>query len=140
MPLACNESTWSFINAISGETTTVKPSRINAGSWKQSDFPPPVGSTANTSFPASASRMISSCKGRNEVKPKYCFSSGVNDGAAACTTLNLISPRPVGEENGERFLRPASISKAGSEARSCVGNRAAVGLWEHDLQVASTHG
>ena len=48
----------------------------SAGSWKQSDLPPPVGSSAKTSLPASESRMISSCNGRNEVKPKYCFSSG----------------------------------------------------------------
>ena len=76
MPPACSASTWSFISAISGETTTVRPSRASAGSWKQSDLPPPVGSSAKTSLPASESRMISSCNGRNEVKPKYCFSSG----------------------------------------------------------------
>ena len=75
-PLACNASTWSFISAISGETTTVRPARVIAGNWKQRDLPPPVGSSANTSLPASASRMISSCKGRKEVKPKYCFSTG----------------------------------------------------------------
>jgi len=48
-PPARNESTWSFINEIRGETTTVNPGRTKAGNWKQSDFPPPVGSSANTS-------------------------------------------------------------------------------------------
>ena len=28
---------------MSGETTTVRPGRSSAGSWKQSDLPPPVG-------------------------------------------------------------------------------------------------
>ena len=37
---------------MSGETTTVRPARTSAGNWKQSDLPPPVGSTANTSLPA----------------------------------------------------------------------------------------
>ena len=32
-PQACKESTWSFINAISGETTRVMPSSISAGNW-----------------------------------------------------------------------------------------------------------
>ena len=59
---------------MSGETTTVSPGRRSAGSWKQSDLPPPVGSTAKTSLPASESRMISSCNGRKELKPKNCFS------------------------------------------------------------------
>ena len=31
-PLAVSASTWSFINAMSGETTTVSPSRARAGS------------------------------------------------------------------------------------------------------------
>src|SRR5436190_11565775 len=57
---------------MSGDTTIVSPSRIKAGNWKQSDFPPPVGINTNTSRPASASRMISSCNGRNWSCPK-CF-------------------------------------------------------------------
>ena len=32
-PAACSWSTWSFISAMSGETTTVRPSRTSAGSW-----------------------------------------------------------------------------------------------------------
>ncbi|HWV99108.1 MAG TPA: hypothetical protein VNZ64_05380 [Candidatus Acidoferrum sp.] len=91
-PLACSASTWSFIRAMSGETTTVSPGRAIAGSWKQRDLPPPVGSSANTSLPASASRMISSCSGRNEVKPKYCFSSGSRGGTLVCTGNTLASP------------------------------------------------
>ena len=32
-PRALSCSTWSFIRAISGETTTVRPGKIKAGSW-----------------------------------------------------------------------------------------------------------
>src|SRR5437868_11481039 len=80
---------------MSGEMTTVSPDRAKDGNWKQSDFPPPVGSSANTSFPASASRIISSCNGRNDVKPKYCFRSGRSGGAWAIidfTRLNFCHP------------------------------------------------
>ena len=87
-PPACKASTWSFISAIKGETTTVSPGRAMAGNWKQRDFPPPVGSRAKTSLPASASAMICCCKGRKEVKPKYCFSSGSN-----CVTCVSIKAR-----------------------------------------------
>ena len=31
--------------------TTVRPGRTSAGSWKHSDFPPPVGMIARTSRP-----------------------------------------------------------------------------------------
>jgi len=34
------------------------------GSWKQRDFPPPVGKRANVSLPDNTDRMTSSCKGR----------------------------------------------------------------------------
>ena len=58
-----------------GETTTVNPGSASAGSWKHSDFPPPVGRRAKTSLPANASWMISACKGRKASKPKCCFSA-----------------------------------------------------------------
>lgn len=45
-----------------------------AGTWKQIDFPPPVGSSARVSLPSSTDRMISSCRGRKEEYPQY-FSS-----------------------------------------------------------------
>ena len=48
-----------------------RPSRIMAGSWKHSDFPPPVGRMASTSSPARAEEIISSCLGRNDVYPQY---------------------------------------------------------------------
>jgi hypothetical protein len=38
--------------AMSGEITTVTPSRMSAGSWKHSDLPPPVGMMASTFCPA----------------------------------------------------------------------------------------
>src|SRR3954452_11618761 len=61
------------MSAMSGETTTVRPSRSKAGNWKQSDFPPPVGSRAKTSRPARASEIISACSGRKLSYPKCCF-------------------------------------------------------------------
>jgi hypothetical protein len=33
MPRAASASTWSFISAMSGETTTVTPGKSTAGSW-----------------------------------------------------------------------------------------------------------
>ena len=63
-PLARSASTWSFMRAINGEITTVRPGRRSAGNWKHRDLPPPVGSNANTSRPASESWMISRCNGR----------------------------------------------------------------------------
>ena len=33
IPLALRESTWSFISAMSGETTRVRPLKHRAGSW-----------------------------------------------------------------------------------------------------------
>ena len=32
-PLLCRKSIWSFIRAISGDTTRVNPSKTRAGSW-----------------------------------------------------------------------------------------------------------
>jgi hypothetical protein len=69
-PAASSASTWSFISAMSGDTTTDSPGRTTAGSWKHRLFPPPVGKSAITSRPPSASRMISSWSGRNVEKPK----------------------------------------------------------------------
>ena len=37
---------------MSGEITTVTPSRSRAGSWKHSDLPPPVGMIASVFSPA----------------------------------------------------------------------------------------
>src|SRR5207237_3350361 len=39
---------------MSGDTTSVNPAVMSAGSWKHSDFPAPVGSTARTLRPASS--------------------------------------------------------------------------------------
>ena len=50
-----------------------RPSRIMAGSWKHSDFPPPVGRMASTSSPARAEEIISSCLGLKVVYPQYFF-------------------------------------------------------------------
>ena len=47
-----------------GEITTVSPctarASISAGSWKVSDFPPPVGKIASKDFPSTAARAARS--------------------------------------------------------------------------------
>src|SRR6266571_459269 len=54
MPRRRSAPTWSCISEMSGDTTSVNPAVIRAGSWKQSDFPAPVGRTASTLRPASS--------------------------------------------------------------------------------------
>jgi hypothetical protein len=51
----------------SGEMTTAMPSLSKAGSWKQSDLPPPVGRMVRDSWSSRMARMVSSCQGRNWV-------------------------------------------------------------------------
>ena len=65
-PHSLSASTWSFISEISGETTTAMPSMATAGAWKQSDLPPPVGSTTSESRPAMTACMASRCSGMKE--------------------------------------------------------------------------
>ena len=59
------------MSAMSGDTTTVVPSSKSAGSWKQSDFPDPVGMTATRSRPAKTAEAASCCPGRNRSKPNF---------------------------------------------------------------------
>src|SRR5699024_8039130 len=73
MPWRFNDSTWSRIREISGEITSVSPEYLSPGTWKQIDFPEPVGSIPSVLFPASTEPMISSCLGLNVSNPKYCF-------------------------------------------------------------------
>ena len=56
---------WSSIKEINGETTSVIPLEITAGSWKQRLLPPPVGIIKMQSFPAIVALMHSSWNGRN---------------------------------------------------------------------------
>ena len=53
-------STWFFISAIKGEMTIAVPGMTRAGSWKQRDFPPPVGMSTNVSFPSRRLRIMAS--------------------------------------------------------------------------------
>ncbi len=55
---------------MSGETTTASPSRQTAGAWKQSDLPPPVGSTTTLSRSVMPHPIASRCSGRNESYPQ----------------------------------------------------------------------
>ena len=52
------------MSAMSGETTSVTPGRSSAGSWKQSDLPPPVGMMASVSRPEATASTISAWPGR----------------------------------------------------------------------------
>ena len=60
-------STWSFMREMSGEMTRVTPGIIKAGSWKQIDFPAPVGMMARQSLPSRRVWMTSCWPGRNDV-------------------------------------------------------------------------
>jgi len=64
-----NSCTWFSINATNGETTKVKPVCNKAGSWKQIDLPPPVGTIIIVSFPANKLLTISPCGGRKSSYP-----------------------------------------------------------------------
>jgi hypothetical protein len=70
MPSARSASTWSRIREISGEITITSASRATAGSWKQSDLPPPVGRIASVSRPCSTEAMMSRWPRRNAPSPK----------------------------------------------------------------------
>ena len=50
IPFALSPSTWSFMSAIKGDTTTVTPSVVTAGIWKHILLPPPVGISTRQSF------------------------------------------------------------------------------------------
>ncbi len=50
---------------MSGDTTTARPGRINAGAWKHSDLPPPVGITSSESRPVRIASITSRWSGRN---------------------------------------------------------------------------
>lgn len=66
MPLAVNPSTWSFIRAINGDTTTVTPGSISAGSWKFRLLPEEVGAMQMVSRPEMADNMTSACFPRKD--------------------------------------------------------------------------
>ena len=67
MPMLRKRSTWSFMSAISGETTKHNLPMTRAGTWKHRLLPPPVGISAKVSLPARISRITLSCIGRNAV-------------------------------------------------------------------------
>ena len=64
--------TWSCMSASSGHTTIVTPHERTAGSWKQRDLPPPVGSSTKTSLSSRMSRTMSRCAVRKDAWPKMC--------------------------------------------------------------------
>ena len=88
-PFALSPSTWSFISAMSGEITSVSPSKINAGIWKQSDLPPPVGMMTKVSLFSRTLRIIFSWSGRKVSYPKYFF-KGVYISNLSVGFMNLL--------------------------------------------------
>ena len=68
-PAAARRSCWSWMSAMSGLTTTVRPPDAKAGAWKHSDLPDPVGITTRLSAPASAASIGRSCPGRRDSTP-----------------------------------------------------------------------
>ena len=67
------------MSATRGATTIVTPLATIAGSWKQSDFPPPVGITRKTSRPERRAFMHDSWNGLKDVRPKELFKWEVKD-------------------------------------------------------------
>jgi hypothetical protein len=58
------------MSAINGEMTTATPGRINAGIWKQTDLPPPVGITTSASRPEHKQFTTAAWQLRNDGYPK----------------------------------------------------------------------
>lgn len=58
MPSFSRPLSWSSISDIKGDTTSVRPLLMRAVSWKQSDFPPPVGMIRRTSCPLRVAFML----------------------------------------------------------------------------------
>ena len=115
-PLATSPSTWSFISAISGETTSARrgpavPSSTNAGAWKQRDLPPPVGSTSTLSRPWRIASMASRCQGRNSRIAPIAFEH-LNDGVSGDECHAAANWRTRGRSS----TAPASVNAAQQES------------------------
>src|SRR5437879_8665242 len=80
---------------MSGDTTSVRPGAMRAGSWKQSDFPAPVGSTASTLRPASSGPSTFSWWIRNAGWPNRSPSSSR---AVASPPQNGDDPGDMGQQ------------------------------------------
>ena len=70
MCLSLSLWTWSCIRLTSGHTISVRPGTTSAGSWKQSDLPAPVGSTAKQSRFERHALMTWRWRGRKVAWPK----------------------------------------------------------------------
>ena len=53
-----------------GRRRRARSAQTSAGAWKQSDLPPPVGSTTTLSRPSSTACIASRCSGRKSEKPQ----------------------------------------------------------------------
>jgi hypothetical protein len=71
MPRLRAAPTWSCMRDTSGETTMVSPPSATAGTWKQTDFPAPVGSTASACRPAITLSTTGRWDGRKSGNPKW---------------------------------------------------------------------
>src|SRR2546430_13280726 len=66
------------MSEINGETTSASPLLTMAGAWKQSDFPPPVGSTTTLSRDSRIACIASRCSGRKSAKPQTRWSASAS--------------------------------------------------------------
>ena len=70
MPSAVSSSTWSFIKAISGETTSVSPSRAIGRQLIAEALAAAGRHDAQAILLASTAEITSRCPGRNDASPK----------------------------------------------------------------------
>src|SRR5471032_1321026 len=80
---------------MSGDTTRPRPPAATAGAWKQSDLPPPVGSTTMLSRDCRIACIASRWRGRNSEKPQTRWSASRSNASAA-------DGRPVSPKLGDR--------------------------------------
>ncbi len=104
-----------------GETTTVMPSSSSAGTWKQADFPAPVGSTASVSRPDSTD-ADDVALGRAEVgEPEMAeqHGAGVGEGRHAAHSPGAVADVTQMARTVTAPTRLARRTPLGSGARIC---------------------
>src|SRR5437764_763499 len=95
------------MRAINGLITRHIPSLIIAGTWKQIDFPPPVGINARVSWPDTTELIISFCKGLKVSYPQYFFN--ISTASSIQKNKKLIIVRYSFLKNGIYYLYMYSI-------------------------------
>ena len=126
-----NEAACSAISAISGEITTVTPCETSAGSWKQMDLPPPVGTSTSASPPPSTRRITLSCGARNARWPNVRRSTA----SKASVGDVVVSSPGEGEDDDSATARCCGAGAGPSQA----SQRARVAAFS-SMQRAHVHG